>query len=191
MRNLIVAAMTLLLATTTLFAQDALMKGAWDLGGSFSFSSSSGDLYENSDGDALSSFTFSPDLGYFVIDHLSIGALLSYGSMSQGDWKLSSFMFGPGINYYLAQAGPGSPYGHLAYVFGSRSSDYGDDDKYESSNSALQLGVGYLIWLNEHVGLDLNLGYSMDSSKETSPDEGDAVKGSAFGLGVGFKIFDF
>jgi hypothetical protein len=189
MRNLIVAALMLLLAATTLFAQDALMKGAWDLGGSFSFTSSSGDLYENAAGDGLSSFGISPTLGYFFTDHLAVGALLSYTSLSQGDYSSSGFMFGPGLNYYLAQTGPGNPYGHLAYVIGSTSSGNGTTYKY--SSSALKIGVGYLIWLNEHVGLDLNLGYSMDSSKETDPVEGDAVDGSAFGLGVGFKIFDY
>lgn len=177
----------LLLAVPVLFAQDALMKGALDLGGSFGFTSQSGDLYENAAGDGQSVITFAPDMGYFLMDNLSLGLLLDYSSRSQGDDKASTFMYGPKLNYYLGAMGSGNPFVHAAFIFGSSTTEVGGTE-FKHSTSEMQFGAGYLVWLNDHVGLDVLLGYSMDS---ITPDGGDAVKGSAFGIMIGFKMFHF
>ena len=190
MRKVIIVLIALLIAAPALFAQDALMKGAWDLGGGFSFTSASGDLYENADGDAQTVITFAPDLGYFLMDNLSLGVLLSFSSWSQGDAKSSNLMFGPRVAYYMAAMGPGNPYLHLSYIFGSSTSNSGASgaEDIKSSTSDLGLGVGYLIWLNDYVALDAKLGYSIDSWE---PEDGDKVDGNSFGIMFGFKMFHF
>ena len=68
------------------FAQSSpIDKGAMQLGGDISFSSASGDLYENGNGDGETLIMVSPNMGYFVIPNLEIGGQLTYGSDSQGD----------------------------------------------------------------------------------------------------------
>jgi hypothetical protein len=185
MRKLTLVVMILLLAATPIFAQKAIMKGAWDLGGSFTFSSAGGDLYKNAAGDGQSTIQFAPDLGYFFMDHFSVGLLINYMSWSQGDNKMSDFTFGPRLNYYFEKMGSGNPYVHLSYLMGSSKTDPGAH-KYSTSN--LKLGVGYLAWLSDYVALNPMITYSMDSGK---PDGGTSTSGSVLGIGIGFKIFHF
>jgi len=187
MRKAISIIVVLLLAAPGLFAQDALMKGSMDLGGNVGFTNSSGDLYENAAGDGQSNLTFAPDMGYFFMDNLSVGLLLDFTSWSQGDDKSSMFMYGPKLNYYLAAMGSGNPFIHAAFIFGSSTTETGGVEV-KSSTSEMQFGAGYLVWLNDHVGVDALLGYSMDSM---TPDGGDAVDGGSFGIMIGFKMFKF
>ncbi len=167
---------------------DALMKGSWELGGGFSFKTTSGDYYENTDGDGSTDFSIHPDLGYFIMDGLVVGASLEFSSHSQGDVSNGTFGLGPFVNYYFPlELGPGHPYGHLSYLYNSMSFDNGTTDGSDSF-TRLMLGVGYDVPLNEHVGIYGLIHYDMDSF---TPDGGDAVDGNQMGLMVGLKVFHF
>lgn len=162
-------------------AQDFFDQGLIEIGGSVGFSSSSGDLYENAAGDGSTSMNFSPMGGYFVIDNLSVGAVISYSSYGQGDYSSSSTMFGPVFEYYYSEMmGPGYIYGSVSYMLTGSSWDDGTNSG-DASGSQIRVAPGYFVPVNDKVGLTAELFYSIDDS--------DGTGGSVMGLTVGFKVF--
>jgi hypothetical protein len=73
-------------------------KGAIELGGEAYFTSIGGDIAGD---DNITMLGFGPYGHYFVIPNLGIGGILSFESMSQGDFKVSAFQVGPSLQYYF------------------------------------------------------------------------------------------
>ena len=76
-------------------AENPIDKGSIVLGGTIYFQNQSGDLYENMDGDALTTIAGNPSLGYFISPSILVGADVAFISMSQGDDDLTAFGIGP------------------------------------------------------------------------------------------------
>jgi len=191
MKRLIVVFIVALAMVATASAQDVFEKGNITMGGSASFTMSSGDLYENADGDGSSSFGFYPSAGYFVMDNLSVGLGIGFDSYSRGDYSSGGMSFGPHVHYYLAQMGPGNPFGHLGYTMGSRKWDPGTANSVETkeSFSTLSLGAGYIYFLNDKVGVTGALIYEMDSETQKEPTELDSESGTQLIFRFGFRMF--
>lgn len=183
----------ILISVSSLFSQSyPVDKGSTMIMGSFSFSSSGGELYESGDGDRLTSFELSPMLGYFIVPGFSIGLQFTYSNLSQGDASLSSWGVGPEIAYFIGgneakEKIKGVTYPFLTasyYIMGDTYSS-GSSDR-SQSGSKFRLGVGIDHLITESVGLFGLLAYDMDTEK---PEDGESESGNQIGVYAGFNIF--
>ena len=104
MKNLIstIFAVLCIVWTVNVTAQsEAIMAGSSIASGSVTFSSDSGDAYEDSNGDGTTTFGIMLDYQYLVINNLGVGLDLGFESEKQGDYKSSSFFVGPQVNYFF------------------------------------------------------------------------------------------
>ena len=87
-----------LVGSASLISAQTVNQGAWMIGGSAGFSS------EKVDGaDGSSTFlNITPNLGYYIIDDLAIGARINFYSQSFDGESESNFGFGPYARYYVA-----------------------------------------------------------------------------------------
>ncbi len=178
-----------LIAAPAAFGQDMLAQGSMEIGGSVGFASYSGDYYENADGDAATQMSFAPMVGYFVMDNLSVGAEINYQSVSQGDYSSTDFGLGPAVEYYLGnQMGPGYLFAHVGFAFGSSKWDDGTNDS-TTSSTTITIAPGYLITLNDYVGVAAMLYYSMDSFSNDDWLSGAPDSGNQMGLRIALKVF--
>ena len=100
MNKSVILLIAFLVVTTWTRAQTSA--GNMMLGGAIEFSSTSREGGSPNDG---SSFSFSPDFGYFITDNFAVGAMLTLESSRQGtgDAKTTSsgFGIGPFARYYV------------------------------------------------------------------------------------------
>lgn len=182
----------------TVFTVNAQVeKGKVYLAGASSFSYSSASSTPEYDGETYddykvktSSFGFSPQVGFFVIDGLAVGLDLSYtsskGKIGDGEWSDPSkrFGFAPFGKYYIGKS-KFKPFGMLkmGYLLYSDSDD--DSDKY----SGLSLGftVGGALFVNEFVALELGLGYDYANLKNKENDKF-VYKNGELGLKIGISV---
>lgn len=176
MKKIIVAVSALVLGTSAMAQTD---KGGWmfGAGSDFSFVSSK---FDSEQDESASDMNLNVSAGYFVMDNLSVGLGLGYGSSKEAgaDDAVSSFVVGPMVRYYL----PMKVFGQLSYQIGSVSA--GGEKLYSTGD--LGIGVGYAAFLNDNISIEPMVRYDMTSAK---PDEGDSVSGSAFGLFINFGIY--
>ena len=106
---------------------------------------------------STSKFSFTPSVGYFIMDNLALSIGLEFESEKQGDMKSNSLMAGPGLTYYFGTSNI-KPFLQGDLMFGSMKQDNGDD---EATLGAFgyDLGAGIAVFLNQHIALDFGLGY--------------------------------
>ena len=145
--------------------------------------------------------------GYFIVDGLAIGLGLDYSSTSSiidytSDYNTllgtedtensnNELMINAGIRYYFGETGlwSGLSYG-IATI--SMDDDQGSfDDAEFPKRSAMNIGVGYAISLNDYASLNPIFSYSMTT--QTTKDAGmnsnfepvdEVIKSGTFSLGV-------
>lgn len=149
-------------------------KGTWLLGGGAGFSSTStGDVKE-------SSVALSPNLGYFVMDNLSVGgsAMVSSVKPDGGD-ATTTFAIGPSVRYYFTSLGAKTKlFANGSFGMGSSKTGSGDP----VNVTAWALSAGPAIFLNQSVALEVAVGYSSAKVKDAA----DATNN--LGVSVGFQI---
>jgi len=139
-----------------------------------------------------------PNMGYFVIPNLEIGGQLIYGSDSQGDASNTIFGIGPAVAYYFdldktntEAKGKIYPYLGAAFLYDMMTFNNGqpgaEDIKWRTTTFSLRGGAAFM--LSGAVGVYGQLGYDMDSSKQTDPVESESISGSVFGLEIGITSF--
>ncbi len=148
--------------------------------------------------------------GYFIIDGLAIGLGLDYISTSSiqdftsevndagledGETSENELMINAGIRYYFGETGLWS---HLSYGIATISMDDNSgsyDDAEFPKRSAIALGVGYAISLNDYASLNPMFTYSMTT--QTTKDAGinmngetvdEVYKSGTFSLGVSLTV---
>ena len=122
-------------------------------------------------GDATTKFGLDADGGYFVIDNLAVMAKFGFGSEKTGDADaVGTTKFGVGASYYIS--------GNIPVGLMWESEKVGDAD----ATSTLSIKAGYLIMLNEKVGIQPGFTYKMESVG------GEATQ-SGFVLGGGLSVF--
>ena len=167
-----------------------LGEGRKQVGGTVAFSSSSGDLYENGDGDGQTTFGLNPFLTMFVgPPGLAVGAELDFSNTSQGDVSLSGWGIGPMVQYYIG-AGEDKdmyPFVSAAFIYQSMTYDNGVSET-DVTMTTIRLAGGILYFLNNNVGIHGQVSYDMDS-QEVDVSGAKAVDGSVLGVEVGFSIF--
>ncbi len=198
-RLVLIVLASLLLMAASVFAQGSpIDKGTFQLGGSIGFASTSGDLYENADGDGQTAILVNPRVGYFVIPNLSAGAEIGFTSVSQGDATFSEISIGPAVAYYFdldkANTEPKGkiyPYLGISFTYNQITTNSGgsgaQDNKWTSTTFSVGGGAAYMI--SGAVGVFAEVGYDMDSSKKTDPVEGDSESGAVIGIMLGITSF--
>ncbi len=170
MKKIVVTVVAVLL-TVTAFAQfttqgTLLLGGSSNLGLSFlseKFKLSGGDFQ---DGDKITSFNISPQVGYFVIDNLAVGAGLDFNSTKfkndNSQLTSSTITFGPFARYYFDKF-----YAEGNVGFGSSKSDSGNGE-IKNTLSAWSIGGGYALLLSDAVAIEPQVGYLSSSTKDQS-----------------------
>jgi long-subunit fatty acid transport protein len=150
-------------------------QGRWMIGGTAGFNSTDfgGDV-------KVTDIDFSPNLGYFIIDNLAIGAGLGFGSSKSdklGD--VSSFALTPFARYYFLGTGDVRLFGQGRFGFGSQK--VGNLDSQSFTTWGLGAGLNY--FLNNNVALEALVGYDSRKVKDA------ANAANGFGLNIGVQAF--
>lgn len=169
-------------SSSFLFAQDALKKGVYNLGGSISYSNSK----DTSPGTTVKQFSFSiaPELNYFVIDNLLVGGNITFQyfeyEFSSGNYIYNKdvehiYGIGPSIRYYFA----GSDI--IPFIGASASYLTINNSDFEAKSFTATAGINY--FLSNSVALEPFLSYttrSISSQDETT---------NTFSIGVRINYF--
>lgn len=199
---IVAVALTLLFAASAFGGEiGAMKKGSWFMAGGWTagFAKQGGDLYKSGD-DSPSMFGLDPCLGYFFMDGLAVGALLSYDSYTLGDYKSTGFGFGPKLYYYFGAAANDIVKGKMVpYVTGSftlvsdktESPNFLEEGTttYKSSGTNIHLGAGGIYMFANSFGVFGEAYYEMHKAKAKEPIEGESVSGSEFGIMIGVNAF--
>jgi outer membrane protein len=140
------------------------------------------------------SITVSPKVGFFVANGLMFGLAVDLNSQtikhesSDSKTALTEYTVGPVVRFYA----PGGFFVHGDLALGkniekSSSGSLSEEDK--AKVFKWQLGVGYAVFINNHVAIEPNFAYRKSQTK--SEIEGGEFKGGLgeFVIGVGFSIF--
>lgn len=175
------------ISSSFLFAQDALKKGVYNLGGSISYSHS-----ENSQDQSglptssVTSILLSPYFGYFFIDNLSIGASLSFvyyeSELEFQNYNSKSFFrqfeLGPSIRYYFD--------GEKVIPFLGASGSYSKSVDSEQDGNVFTFFGGINYFISKSVALEPFLSYSINSLN--NPDQ--TVKTFSVGIRVNYFVIN-
>lgn len=173
MKKILILVFALALIGPGLFAQTT--QGSLTFGGGFEYSSSKSDnVYGNVDY-LTSTFQFSPNAGYFVVDNLEVGLRfgISSGKTEYTGFdptKTSSFSAGPYVRYYKFTSNDRFAFtGAVNVSFGSGKTTSTNTET-KSGNLGIFIAPGFTYFLTERWGLDFQLqgiGFSSyDSNKD-------------------------
>jgi len=103
----------------------------------------------------------SPQAGYFVTDRFPVGLYVSFQHENLYKYLMNnSLEIGPFTRYYLSKSQKLIPYLEGKIGFGKTSSQSKYDDHHTTSKlMSASAGIGATYLLNQHVGLDISMGY--------------------------------
>jgi hypothetical protein len=176
----------LLLISTLLFsisANSQITKNYWMMGGTGNFTNYKSTIQNNNTEivQTGNAFQFSPDIGYFVIDNLALGAvvILSYSNPSGENNNSYGYGISPFVRYYFRKPEKMINFFlQTSYGFSEGKSESGGSNR----SSGYNLKGGSAIFLNSSVALELSIDY--DSSKSNYD-----AKYNNFIIGIGFQIY--
>jgi hypothetical protein len=140
-------------------------------------------------------FGLEPRVGYFVIDHLAVGAGVGLSLYSEkiddsdNKYSQTEIMLSPFVRYYFD---PGFfVEGKVGLGVANSKNEFGGDvDKDKYALGQLALGAGYAIFLNDNVALEPMIGFqSMSQKVKTSGEPEVKYIDSGLFLRVGFQIY--
>lgn len=138
----------------------------------------------------ISSFEFSPEVGYFIMDKLAIGLDLSYSSekekVDNEAWSDPSRTFGMAFfGKYYFEAGSFKPFGkaQLGYLHIAGS----DNDVNKFNGVALGVAAGAAYFINDLVAFEASLGYDYAKVKNVKDNKYEDKVGG-FGLNIGIVV---
>ena len=148
-------------------------KGYLLAGGNINFSS------EKDSESKVTSFHFSPALGYFFADKFVGGLRTSFSSMKMEDVDaVTDFLIGPFVRYYLL---PNENKVNLLadadVQFGS--SKLGDNTL---SQNVFSVSAGPVVFLNKHTGMEFKLGFSSSKLQDFTD------RTNAFNILIGLQV---
>lgn len=178
-------------------------KGSWVVGGSTTIGFNSvgtkikadGESY---DGPKVSTFNFTPSVGYFVMDKLAIGLDLGYTSITskytddyyREEEKVTNSVFSilPTATYYFNSGTKVLPYLGAGIGYGSNKEKY-DNVSYTVDGLMWKAkgGIAYLI--TDKVAVDLGVSFNQFSNKEEEAGYDYKTVINTFGVGAGLSIF--
>lgn len=170
------------LASPALAQDYAIDQGSVVLGGTVSFSSQGGDLYEGFDGDRLNTLLLNPSALFFVSPGLAVGGDVYVQRVSQGDASLTTLGIGPEVRYYFGDAASTTyPFIGASIDYASLSSDDGDD----ATGFGYGAAAGLAFMLSPTVALTAEVDYSRSNLSFDSID----IDGNEIRLELGISAF--
>ena len=162
-----------LILVSSMYAFDA---GTKTVGGWIGYESYTPDK----DADAITTLTFGPHGGYFVIDNLCAEFLFEYSSTNSKEWDdpITQLGIGIGGRYFYDNI-----YGGLGFLMQSVS--VGD---ISVSANYMQIRLGYLYGIAENIYVDFGGKYHMGIGEYGGDGEGDNEE-TGFEIGAGIDIF--
>jgi len=190
MRKVLLTVLLVAAFGTVFAAENPVDKGSMLLSGQVYFQTQSGDLYENMDGDAITTMAFQPEVGYFVAPNIMVGASLEYFDQSQGDAGVTRFGIGPMVGYFFDMTKDevqGSIYPYIIGFFRYSSVDVeGLDD---SQTWTMFGGKGGIHWmLSDAVSLNAGVQVSTDSY-DSGAEGAESISGITMWVGAGISAF--
>lgn len=143
-------------------------KGTYLLGGNASFQSV---------GDE-SVLSINPNIGYFIANKFALGLNAGFTSFNE----LNLLSLGPNVRGYFLTSEKGSLFASVGFNYTNVS--FGDDSESETGYTA---GIGYAVFLNPAIALEMGANYSKLSTSNSSigtPITNDGL----FAINVGFQI---
>lgn len=174
--------------TVTAFAQFTnqgtfLLGGSSNLGLSFLSDKSKFGDGDFNDGSKFTSFTLSPEVGYFLINNFAAGLSIDVNSSknkADNFEATSSFILaGPFARYYFDKFYVGGSVG----LGSSKSESTFSEGESKSSLTGWSVGAGYALMLTDAVALEPQINYSSLSAKDD-----DFVNRTA-GLSINLSLF--
>ncbi len=165
-----------ILSSTELVIAQTVNQGAWMIGGTAGFSSQKFDGVDESQ----TIINITPNLGYYIMDDLAIGARVNFLSVSFDGDTDSNFGFGPYARYYITNPiflQAGIDFEAAALDLNSLLNDEG--------SSTLHFMVGYSWFLNNSIAIEPALYYDIYNGDEDIND----ADYSRFGLNIGVQAF--
>lgn len=140
------------------------------LGGTVEFSSRSHQSGSLSD---ASGFTFAPSFGYFIVDNLAAGAVITLESSRLGTGAAktvnSSFGFGPFVRYYKFTSNEKFAFfGNADLTFSTGKYDPPSGNVTHRNGIRFAVSPGAAYFINEHWAMELS--FSLFSISSTDPD---------------------
>jgi hypothetical protein len=182
--KLLIFILCLLACVSNLSAQEfAVDKGATFIAGVASFTSQSGDLFEDYDGNNATTFNLSPSINYFVAKNFFVGGGLEFAYEKQGDYKSNNIGIGPQIGYAFGNENSTAfPFFDVGIRYYGMNIDYGSDDS-KGSGTDIFFGAGVVVPVKSHLGITFEAGYHMMDIKEKESDT--SYSGNIFAIGIG------
>lgn len=184
MKKVLITALLLSFFAFAFSQEYAVDQGSTIILGTVSFTSEGGDLYENADGDRLTTLSIAPTAIYFVAPNIGLGASVAYQTMSQGGSNYHVLGVGPTVGYFIGNPDSKNfPYlaaGIQYNTMGNGNSISGTD---------IVLGGGILFTVKDHIGIVLDVGYHMQSLKPEGADDSTSGNIIAVGIGIAGLLF--
>ncbi len=181
MRKLLLVLCLLIAANAAPAAEYELDKGAVEIGGEFTFSSSSGDLYEDNSGNPFYNTHISPYCYYMIGSGFGFGGVIQYSESSQGDFSYSSTMLGPTAIFYIGNdSSEVWPFLSAAVLLTSwtyENNSWGSSNSTNSGNT-VHISGGLALRLVDHIVFRAKLYLDLDKIEKRSGRE----TGINFGL---------
>ncbi len=153
------------------------------------FSTQSGDLYENNDGDGQTTISFYPSGMYFFMPNLAIGGTVGFENRSWGDWSETTISIGPKVAYFFnLDSSPIHPYVAGSFRYMSCSWDTGTTDGTDDGFAFSGSG-GAMLMVGDHVGLTGEVVFTQTSITYEGADE--SISGTTIGVRFGVIGFIF
>ena len=190
------AVIFILSGSLCLGAEYPMDKGATMIEGSFSFSSSTGKLFEDYEGNALTLIAIGSSMMEFAVPNFALGANLTLLYGKQGDASFTSLGIGPKFLYAVGDRYAKTyPYVGVGFNYVRNTETYVTygyyskrTEEYTISGTSFTFEAGAIVMLESHVGLVLKGSFSLTTLK---PEDGRSASGNIFMLGVGLTNFMF
>lgn len=184
-------AMVLPMAISAHAAENPIDKGSVILAGDIFFQSQSGDLYENYQGDALTTISVMPSVSFFVVPGLAIGGNAEVFSLSQGGRSQTLYLVGPTVGGYFNMTRTrtevkGSIYTYIEALFMFGGMTNGSDIQILNYGG---MG-GVMVMLSNAVAADFNILFQGESWKPDDANESTTGTTLRFGVGISAFLWD-
>jgi hypothetical protein len=148
-------------------------KGYLLAGGNIQFSS------EKDSESKVTSFHFSPAIGYFFADKFALGLRTGFSSMKMEELDaVTDFIIGPFVRYYLLpKENKVNLLADADFQFGS--SKLGDNTL---SQNVFSVSAGPVVFLNKHTGMEFKLGFSSSKLEDFTD------RTNAFNMLIGLQV---
>lgn len=180
MKKILLIIAVLLFAAGSIVQAQMTNQGNFLAGSTLGFSKSSSDLKilssnaeEEAQGPASYQISFSPDIGYFLIDQfaLGLGMDFTFSRLEEPNTDRtddSDLLFGPFARYYFPLEDGLAFFAEASFGFGNSSDDIYVGDVRQSINTnifATGFGPGFTIISSKGIGLEAILKYNYARSK--------------------------